>query len=126
MYSIAFRHELNLLDIAWTGLMTEAAAQAYVEEGKARFRQSGFKAGYPFRLDLSPVHVQPPASVERIMTGLSGVPRASRIGVVTTSTITRLQIRRLLPRPYLTFFDTAEGALAWLVGSPNAEIAARL
>jgi len=124
MYSIAFRPELNLLDIAWTGLMTEAAARAYVEEGRARFRQSGFTAGYRFRLDLSPVHVQPPASVEPIMTGLSDIPRASRIAVVTTSTITRLQIRRLLPRPYLSFFDTPEAALTWLVGSPAAEIAA--
>ena len=124
MYSIAFRHDLNLLDVAWTGLMTEAAARAYVEEGRARFRQSGFKAGYRFRLDLTPVHVHPPASVERIMTGLSDIPRASRIAVVTTSTITRLQIRRLLPRPYMSFFDTPEAALTWLVGSPAAEIAA--
>jgi hypothetical protein len=124
MYSIAFRHDLNLLDVAWTGLMTEAAARAYVEEGRARFRQSGFKAGYRFRLDLTPVHVHPPASVERIMTGLSDIPRASRIAVVTTSTITRLQIRRLLPRPYMSFFDTPEAGLTWLVGSPAVEIAA--
>jgi len=124
MYSIAFRHDLNLLDVAWTGLMTEAAACAYVEEGRARFRQSGFKAGYRFRLDLTPVHVHPPASVERIMTGLSDIPRASRIAVVTTSTITRLQIRRLLPRPYMSFFDTPEAGLTWLVGSPAVEIAA--
>ena len=124
MYSIAFRHDLNLLDVAWTGLMTEAAARAYVEEGRARFRQSGFKAGYRFRLDLTPVHVHPPASVERIMTGLSDIPRASRIAVVTTSTITRLQIRRLLPRPYMSFFDTPEAGLTWLVGSPAVESAA--
>ena len=124
MYRIAFRPELNLLDIAWTGLMTETAALAYIEEGKTRFRQSGFKAGYRLRLDLSPVQVQPPASVELIMTGLSGVPRASRIAVVTTSTITRLQIRRLLPRPYLCFFDMPEAGLAWLIGSPSADIAA--
>lgn len=124
MYSIVFRPELNLLDIAWTGLMTETMARAYVEEGQARFRRSGFRAGYRFRLDLSQVHVPPPASVELILAGLSDVPRAGRIAVVTTSTITRLQTRRMLPRPYVAVFDTAEGALAWLVGSPSAEIAA--
>ena len=124
MYSIAFRHDLNLLDITWNGLMTETVARAYVEEGKVGFRRSGFKPGYRFRLDMSPVHVQPPASVELIVNGLCDVPRASRIAVVTTSTITRLQIRRLLPRPYLAFFDTGQAALAWLVGSPATDIAA--
>ncbi|MDR6127582.1 hypothetical protein QE361_000464 [Sphingomonas sp. SORGH_AS802] len=115
MYSIAFRHDLNLLDVAWTGLMTEAVAHAYVEELTARFVREGFRSGYRLRMDFSRVAVQPQEAVMTINSRCRGFPRASRIAIVTTSGITRLQVRRLMPQPYLSIFDTADAALAWLV-----------
>lgn len=124
MYTVDFRHDLNLLDVAWTGLMTQAVAHAYAEELTGRFVREGFRTGYRLRMDFSRVAVQPQDAVLAISSRFRGFPRASRIAIVTTSGITRLQVRRLMPQPYLSIFDTAEAALAWLIGSPATEIAA--
>ncbi|MBB4617676.1 STAS/SEC14 domain-containing protein [Sphingomonas abaci] len=115
MYKVDFRHELNLLDVAWTGLMTEAVAHAYVEEVTGRFVREGFRSGYRLRMDFSRVAVQPQEAVLAINSRFRGFPRASRIAIVTNSSIARLQVRRLMPQPYLAIFDTAETALAWLI-----------
>jgi len=115
MYTVDFRHDLNLLDVAWTGLMTEAVAHAYVEDLTGRFVREGFRTGYRLRMDFSRVAVQPQDAVLTINRRFQGFPRASRIAIVTTSGITRLQVRRLMPQPYLSIFDTADAALAWLV-----------
>jgi hypothetical protein len=115
MYTVDFRHDLNLLDVAWTGLMTEAVAHAYVEDLIGRFVREGFRTGYRLRMDFSRVAVQPQDAVLTINRRFQGFPRASRIAIVTTSGITRLQVRRLMPQPYLSIFDTADAALAWLV-----------
>ena len=123
MYTVDFRHDLNLLDVAWTGLMTEAAAHAYLEELTGRFVREGFRTGYRLRMDFSRVAVQPQAAVLTINNRFRGFPRASRIAIVTASSITRLQVRRLMPRSYLSIFDTAEAALAWLVQGTAAAAA---
>ena len=115
MYTVDFRHDLNLLDVAWTGLMTEAVAHSYVEELTGRFVREGFRTGYRLRMDFSRIAVQPQDAVATINSRFRGFPRASRIAIVTTSGITRLQVRRLMPQPYLSIFDTGEAALAWLV-----------
>ena len=123
MYTVDFRHDLNLLDVAWTGLMTEAAAHAYVEELTGRFVREGFRTGYRLRMDFSRVAVQPQEAVLTINSRFRSFPRASRIAIVTRSSITRLQVRRLMPQPYLSIFDTAEAALAWLVQGTAAAAA---
>ena len=48
---------------------------------------------------------------------LGAFHRASRIAIVATSAITRLQVRRFMTQDYLRIFDCADAALDWLVAA---------
>ncbi|WP_454279403.1 STAS/SEC14 domain-containing protein [Sphingomonas sp. Marseille-Q8236] len=114
MYTIDFRHELNLLDIRWTGLFTPDIARRYSRELVDAFLRSGFRPGYRLRIDMSAITVQPREAVMTVHEELRDFPRASRIAMVTGSAIGRQQIRRLMSQPYMRVFANSEESLAWL------------
>jgi hypothetical protein len=117
MYEIRFRHDINLLDIAWHGLFDGATVAAYARECKARFAAEGFRPGYLLRMDMSGSAVQPQAALAafREHLGEGRFPRASRIAIVTPSAIAKLQVRREMTQSYLRIFDMPEPALDWLL-----------
>jgi hypothetical protein len=115
MYTIDFRHDLNLLDISWSGLFTPAAVDAYATELLARFAREGFRPGYRLRMDMTDSAVQPVEAATLINRRLGDFPRATRIAIVTRSAIARLQVRRFMTQPYLRIFDDAAAALDWLM-----------
>ncbi|MDY0959866.1 STAS/SEC14 domain-containing protein [Sphingomonas sp. CFBP8993] len=114
MYAFEFRHDINLLDIQWTGLFTPEIATRYARELIDAFRRSGFRPGYRLRIDMNATTVQPKDAIMTVHHALQGFPRASRIAMVNRSAIGRQQIRRLMTQPYLRVFDNAEDSLAWL------------
>ena len=124
MYSIVFRHDLNLIDIRWSGLFDQPSVDAYADELVRRFREEGFAPGYRLRMDMSATSVQPVDAAQAINRRLGAFHRASRIAIVTTSAITRLQVRRSMNQPYLRIFNSADAALDWLVSSDEAALAA--
>lgn len=117
MYDIHFRHDINLLDIAWHGQFSNEGVAAYARDVKARFVQEGFAPGYRLRMDMSGSAVQPQEAVaafrEHLGDGL--FPRASRIAIVTSSVIARMQVRREMTQDYLRIFSDADEALRWLI-----------
>ena len=114
MYAYDFRHDLNLLDISWTGLFTPEIATRYARELVDAFRRSGFRPGYRLRIDMSDIAVQPREAIMTVHECLRDFPRASRIAMINRSAIGRQQIRRLMTQPYLRVFDCAEDSLGWL------------
>lgn len=124
MYAITFRHDLNLLDIRWTGLFDQPAVAAYADELVRRFREEGFRVGYRLRMDMSGCSVQPVEAAAAINRRLGTFPRASRIAIVTSSAITRLQVKRFMTQPYLRIFAAAGEALDWLVAGDGEVVAA--
>lgn len=117
MYEIRFRHDINLLDIAWHGLFNSEEVAAYARDVKARFVAEGFSPGYLLRMDMSQSAVQPQEAVAafREHLGEGNFPRASRIAIVTSSAIARLQVKREMTQSYLRIFETAPAALDWLL-----------
>ena len=116
MYDIYFRHDINLLDIAWHGLFSSDSVAAYAREVKGRFVREGFSAGYLLRMDMSKSAVQPQEAVAafRDHLGEGMFPRASRIAIVTSSAIAKMQVQREMTQPYLRVFAEPDDALAWL------------
>ncbi|WP_347093874.1 STAS/SEC14 domain-containing protein [Sphingomonas parapaucimobilis] len=114
MYAFQFRHDINLLDIQWTGHFTPEVANRYAQELVEAFRRSGFRPGYRLRIDMSAISVQPKEAIMTVHEALRDFPRASRIAMINGSAIGRQQIRRLMTQPYLRVFDSAEDSLAWL------------
>lgn len=117
MYEIRFRHDLNLLDIAWHGQFTGAAVAAYASDVKTRFVLEGFAPGYLLRMDMSASAVQPQEAVAafREHLGDGKFPPASRIAIVTPSVIARLQVQREMTQSYMRIFGAADEALDWLL-----------
>ena len=120
MYAFQFRHDMNLLDIQWTGHFTPEVATRYARELVDAFRRCGFRPGYRLRIDMSAIQVQPKDAVMTIHEALGDFPRASRIAMVNGSAVGRQQIRRLMTQPYLQVFDPAEDSLAWLTAPDDA------
>jgi len=125
MYHIDFRHDLNLLDIKWSGTFTDEGIAEYARILKQQFVDEGFQPGYLLRMDMSDSAVQTQEAVESFGRNLGDFPRASRIAIVTPSVIARMQVRRVMTQPYLRIFPLPEPALAWLlerrsdgIGSP--------
>lgn len=117
MYDIHFRHDINLLDIAWHGLFDPATVASYAREVKARFVQERFVPGYRLRMDMSRSAVQPQDALAafREHLGEGKFPRASRIAIVAPSAIATLQVRREMTQSYLRIFADAGEALDWLL-----------
>ena len=53
MYEIRFRHDLNLLDIAWHGQFKAEEVAAYAREVKTQLVVQRFAPGYLLRMDMS-------------------------------------------------------------------------
>jgi hypothetical protein len=82
-----------------------------------RFRAEGLKPGhYRLRMDMSASAVQTQEALGAFREQFQNFPRASRIAIVTPSTIAKLQVRREMTQTYLRLFETADAALAWLTG----------
>jgi hypothetical protein len=119
MYLIDFRHDLNLLDIKWTGIFTDQAVAEYARLLKRQFIEEGFQPGYLLRMDMSGSAVQTQDAVESFGRNLGDFPLARRIAIVTPSIIARMQVRRVMTQPYLRIFDLAGPALAWLLAEQD-------
>lgn len=117
MYRIHFRHDLNLVDIRWTGLFDGPSVDAYADELIRRFREEGFAPGYRLLMDMSGCSVQPAEAASAINRRLGSFHRASRIGIVTASAITRLQVRRFMTQSYLRIFACPAEARDWLAAA---------
>ena len=113
MYEIEFRHDINLLDISWTGLFTPESVKAYAESLTDQFRWSGFRPGYKLRIDMSRSAIQTQDSLAAFRAQFAGFPQASRIAIITPSALARLQVRREMKQSYLRLYDSAKPALDW-------------
>lgn len=115
-YRYQFRHELNLLDIAWTGPFTQDGIRGYAEELLAAFRREGFTPGYLLRMDMTGSATQPKDLLPVFREAFFDFPRADRIAIITPSAITAMQVKRIMQQPYLRIFGDADEGLAWLLG----------
>lgn len=114
MYRIEFREDLNLLDIAWSATFTPAAVVDYARELKAHFVREGFRPGYKLRIDMRRSAVQPQDALPVFAECFADFPKASRIAIVTPSTLAGMQVKRVMTQPYLRVFKNADESLAWL------------
>ncbi len=115
MYRVAFRKELNLLDIEWLAMFEPRTVGDYARKLREQFDVEGFAPGYLLRMDMRRSGVQAQDAVAAFRRHFAGFPVASRIAVVTESALAKMQIRREMTQPYLCIFTRAETALTWLL-----------
>lgn len=115
MYTVRYRHSMNLLDITWTGLITPADMIHYIDDCRLCWRREGIRDGYRERIVFSDDQPLPQGTLAIHAGAFTGFPVPSRTAMVTKSAIARMQIRRTMPKAQLEIFDTPEAALNWLM-----------
>lgn len=115
MYRYRFDQETDLLDIEWLGLFDAAGVADYAAGLRADFTRHRFLPGYRLLIDMSGSNIHPQATLPSFRAHFADFPKASRIAIITRSTLHRLQILREMPQPYLRVVPTRGAAFAWLV-----------
>jgi hypothetical protein len=123
MYTIDFRPELNLLDISWRATFTPGAVVTYARALRAEVERCGLRPGYKLRMDMRRSAVQPQDALAVFAEQFADFPKASRIAVVTPSTLAGMQVKRVMTQAYMRVFRTAPEALHWLTAE-DAQLAA--
>ena len=121
MYRVAFRREMNLLDIEWLAMFDPDTVADYARRLRAQFDAEGFAPGYLLRMDMRRSGIQPQDALPAFRRHFAGFPVANRIAIVTESAIARMQVRREMTQSYLRIFERAETALTWLVRGDATE-----
>lgn len=118
MYTIRFQPEYGLLDIAWHHIFLPEQVPDYAHQCLQQFLAQGLKPGYLLRIDMRESAVQPRDTLDSFARSFRDFPKASRIAVITTRALQRMQVLRVMTQPYLRVFDDADAGLAWLLEAP--------
>ncbi|MEH3123252.1 MAG: STAS/SEC14 domain-containing protein [Sphingomonas phyllosphaerae] len=115
MYSLQFDPTADLLEIRWHRTFTPADVLAYKHELMRRFLDERVRPGHRLMIDMSACGAQMQETLAALAEHMRPFPRASRIAMVAVSPVLRAQVRRVMKQPYMTLFDDAQAARAWLM-----------
>lgn len=117
MYTIDIDPSLDLIALELSGFMSvDEIARCMGDLGVA-FRQYRMKPGYLMLVDTSGCSVQLQEVLGAFAAHAATFPKARRIAAVITSSLIRMQVRRVLTRSYMRLFETAAEARAWLLSA---------
>ncbi|WP_315762514.1 STAS/SEC14 domain-containing protein [Sphingomonas sp. Y38-1Y] len=120
MYAFDFDRGFELLDVSWNGLFCPREVSRYAASLRQAFAEAQFTPGYLLRIDMRGAGVQSQAGLRAFRREFAGFPAASRIAVVTESTLTQMQVGREMRQPYLEVTGSADAAMDWLIGGRRA------
>lgn len=120
MYAIDVDPSLNLLTLELSGFLSVEEIARCMGEMGAAFRHHCMKPGYLMLVDTSACDVQLQAVLGAFKTHAAAFPKARRIAVVNTSSLIRMQVRRVLTQSYMRLFGTVAQARTWLSSDDDA------
>lgn len=116
MYRVELDVAHRLIAVTLHGFLTVEEAEAYMAELRtALARTPALSGGFAMLVDLRDSLLPSQAVLAVFQAHHAALPHASRIALVTSRVLTRVQARRAIPHPKLAFFDTPEAARAWLL-----------
>jgi hypothetical protein len=115
MYAIDTDPARNLILVRLGGMMSVDEVAEYMHQLRRRFVEDSFRAGYRILVDVSECLIQSQDMIIAMGKHMATFPKASRIAMVSRSSLARMQIRRLMTQSYASVFETPDEALAWLV-----------
>lgn len=115
MFNVSVLPPGTIIESVLSGFFDVAEVEAYADVAEAAIRRCArLPGGYRMLIDVSACQIQSQVVLGAFAEHIARVPRADRLAVVTGSSIMRMQIRRLLGRPYTSLFADRDEALAWL------------
>jgi hypothetical protein len=116
MYKLIVDPSHNLLEGRLSGSLDTAEASEFASDLARCLSKGKLQPGHLLLIDVTECGIQPQATLNAIHARPGNVPKASRIAVVTGSSVVRMQARRVMTQPYARLFEDRASALAWLVG----------
>ena len=121
MYRITPHRNANLIEVELGGMMSVDEVADYMAALRQAFVANHFRAGYRILIDVTACPIQSQEMVEGMRTHMAGMPKASRIAMVTGSSLARMQVRRLMTQDYARVFATPEEARVWLASIEQSD-----
>lgn len=115
MYGIHVNASSNLIEIEFKGLLAPDEAAAYIAAVRHAMVTRGLKAGYRMLIVISDCPIQPQDTIKVLAEHIEAMPKASRIAVVTGSSLAKMQMRRLFKQPYARIVSDEVDGRAWVL-----------
>jgi len=123
MYRIVPHPPSNRIEVELGGLMSVTEVAEYIAALRKAFIAGRFRAGYLLLIDVTACPIQPQEMIAAMRDHMASMPKARRIAMVTGSSLSRMQVRRLMTQSYLRIFETADQAREWLLSPADVEAA---
>lgn len=114
-YSLKVCAPGDLIVATLAGFFNIPQVAAYATDIEALIERCSMShGGYRILIDIVECAIQSQDVTAAFGRHVAGVPRSKRVAVVTTSSIIRMQIRRIVGRPELAVFKDLSEARAWI------------
>ena len=121
MYKLTVEQSFNIVELQLSGCLSVAEVARYGGEFLGYFGSGRLRVGYRMLLDVTSCAIQPQETIAAFGRQVRDTPNASRIAIVTGSSVIRLQVRRVMTQPYAKLFDDRPEAMDWLIrAGPSA------
>lgn len=114
MYDIKVLGQLGLVHVTLSGMMSVEEVARYIAELKQAFARHKLEQ-WSFLLDVTDCPIQQQDMLMAMGQHMATMPKARSIGIVTGSSLARMQVRRLFTQPYARITSTVADARAWVL-----------
>lgn len=124
MFAIDIDRERRVLQIRVAGFFTQTEATEYIDTIRKKFVSGIGCRGFVTQLDIREFPLQSQQVVEALRDHIERFPKATRIAIICGRSPAKMQMRRLLSRDYVRYFETPMEAEAWMFGDGMMRTAA--
>lgn len=114
MYDIKVTESLGLVHVTLAGLMSVEEVGRYIADLKHEFIRHRLRR-WRFLLDITQCPIQQQDMLVAMGQHMATMPKAQSIGVVTGSSLARMQVKRLFKQPYARVTASMTEARAWVL-----------
>jgi hypothetical protein len=114
MYTIKVDKRLELVEVNLSGMMSTEEVAAYIADLKRAFVSHRLHS-YVMVIDVTNCPIQSQDMIQAMGQHMATMPKARALAIVTGSSLSRMQVRRLFTQPYArTTANVAEGR-SWVL-----------
>lgn len=115
MHHVAIEPSSATVEVTLSGLMSPGEVDAYMIDLRQAIACHRLDAHYGIVVDVTGCTIQTQDVIRTMGAHMATMPRARAIAIVATSSLARMQIRRLFVQDYARIVATREQARGWVI-----------